>query len=251
MGKPYDDADVLRGLYIEKDLTYSEIADELGCSSATVGRKLREHGIPREKRTRSGADSIGESELRELYHGEGLSIRDIADRYDVSTPTAADWLDRFDIETRTATTDLSRVPFYTRPDGYEVWRTWVDGTNHSVRVHRLVAAAEYGAEAIEGSDIHHKNGVPWDNRPENLQVVGKGEHTNIHRPEWEGKMKRSVSDASTGEGNPKSKLTESDVRNIRDRYDGGESTDSLAAEYGVSKEQIRRINRREAWTHVL
>jgi len=45
-----------------------------------------------------------------------------------------------------------------------------------VPIHRLVAVAEYGFDAVVDKEIHHKNGMPWDNRPENLEPLSKEEH---------------------------------------------------------------------------
>lgn len=36
---------------------------------------------------------------------------------------------------------------------------------------RAVAEKKYGAAAIKGKDIDHKNGNPRDNRPSNLRVT--------------------------------------------------------------------------------
>ncbi len=38
-------------------------------------------------------------------------------------------------------------------------------------IHRLVAVAEYGIEAVEENDVYHLNTVAWDNRPSNLELV--------------------------------------------------------------------------------
>jgi len=32
----------------------------------------------------------------------------------------------------------------------------------------------------DGTQIHHKNGNPFDNRPSNLQVIPKAQHTELH-----------------------------------------------------------------------
>jgi hypothetical protein len=32
-------------------------------------------------------------------------------------------------------------------------------------------------------DVHHKNHIPWDNRPENLEIIGHAEHTARHHRE--------------------------------------------------------------------
>ena len=48
--------------------------------------------------------------------------------------------------------------------------------------HRLVAAAFLGLDYMnKGLDVHHKNNIHQDNRVENLQVVTKAEHRELHR----------------------------------------------------------------------
>ena len=52
---------------------------------------------------------------------------------------------------------------------------------------------------------------------------------------------------SKGENNPNSRLTESDVRDIRDRSDAGESLTSLADEYHISVVMVSNIHHRKNW----
>jgi len=47
------------------------------------------------------------------------------------------------------------------------------------------------------------------------------------------------------------KLSEDDVRSIRERHRGGESQSSIAREYGMSSMQMSKICRRVAWRHVV
>jgi len=76
------------------------------------------------------------------------------------------------------------VPFSTRTDGYEVWdtRTRRDRREH-VYVHQMVAIAD-GADPSDlfGGihEVHHANGIPWDNRPENISVVTPASHAERH-----------------------------------------------------------------------
>jgi len=132
--------------------------------------------------------------LEELYLGRGLTTREVADRLDVTHSTISRWLDRHDIPTRDnwragveAAREANRkekVALQTLPSGYEYWTTkeWEDGSRvgRIVYVHRLLAVAEYGFEAVADMDIHHENGVPWDNRPENVVPMEKAEHTRLH-----------------------------------------------------------------------
>lgn len=64
-----------------------------------------------------------------------------------------------------------------RPDTY----IKVDGSHE----HRQVAARTIGRALTADDIVHHVNGSPTDNRPENLRVVTRAEHIAIHRPEMQ------------------------------------------------------------------
>jgi len=126
--------------------------------------------------------------LRELYVGQRMSISEIADTLGCSHRTVRVWLERHNIDTRDA--EAARIekllsepaPFEMKHDGYEIWRTKYESETFRVKVHRLLAVAEYGFDAVRDHVVHHKNNIPWDNRPANIEVLTPGEHSKRH---WE------------------------------------------------------------------
>lgn len=64
--------------------------------------------------------------------------------------------------------------------GYEYCRAEVDGVRKKIYIHRLLAVAEYGYDAVVGKEVHHKNGIPWDNRVENIVPLTATEHRRVH-----------------------------------------------------------------------
>jgi len=52
--------------------------------------------------------------------------------------------------------------------------------------------AEYGTEAVAGRDVHHINGIGWDNRPENIVPIPPELHPKVERDgieQWEQELK--------------------------------------------------------------
>ena len=50
-----------------------------------------------------------------------------------------------------------------------------------LREHRLILEAHLGRILTKDEIIHHKNGDKTDNRVENLMIVTRSEHINMHR----------------------------------------------------------------------
>lgn len=95
--------------------------------------------------------------------------------------------------------------------------------NASVYVHRLLAVAKYGFSDVADRVVHHKNTVPWDNRPDNIEVMTQSDHASQHN----------------------TKLSEGDCREIRRAYHTNSdlTQTDLAEKYGVDDSHISRIVR--------
>jgi len=86
-----DDGEIIR-LYTQAGHTAVEIAEQLGCSTSLVYGRLARRGVvrrPRAPRRRPGPTAL---ELGHLYGDCGLSLREVAERYGVSTRAVRGWL---------------------------------------------------------------------------------------------------------------------------------------------------------------
>jgi uncharacterized protein YjcR len=119
-----------------------------------------------------------EDVLRELYWEKGMSLKEIGEKFDTGSTTINTWMKKNGIDRRTAAQDKP-VHYRTDDSGYERWRHNTNGIKYGVAVHRLVKVAEEGLEAVKGMEVHHKNRIPWDNRPSNLELVTPQEHREI------------------------------------------------------------------------
>jgi hypothetical protein len=77
---------------------------------------------------------------------------------------------------------------------------------------------------------------------------GNYEPRNCRWTTWEQQMRNRRS--NSGERHANAKLTEEDVLSIRRRARLGEAFGTIAAEFGVSRTNVRYIVRREAWREV-
>lgn len=176
---PWRDEQRLRELYVEKDLTQQEIADQMGCDKKTISNWLDKYDID------TGFSFVREMSrdwLYEQYVEKKRSVNEIADGVGCSTATVLRRLDEHDIETRPSSREKP-LHFETRANGYERVQTAAGGERAEIGVHRLVAIAEHGVDAVAGNHVHHKNTHRYDNRPQNLMVVGGSEHNQIHSQE--------------------------------------------------------------------
>ena len=123
--------------------------------------------------------------------------------------------------------------------GYDI----VQKDGKSRPVHILMAEQKIGRALKPDEVVHHVNGDKEDNRPENLQVMKRSEHTrlhnqgNSHSPETIAKIRK----ASTGRPNALRKLTEEQVIDTAEKLIAGISMTAIAKEKGVSCQTIMNI----------
>lgn len=72
--------------------------------------------------------------------------------------------------------------FYTDGSGYERWAVRDGGSREEVKVHNLIAVAEYGLEALQGKVVHHGPvELSWANWGDNISPMTISEHSAHHQ----------------------------------------------------------------------
>lgn len=110
----------------------------------------------------------------------------------------------------------------------------------SYGVHRLVALV-FIPNINNLPEVDHKNDIKNDNRVENL--YWGNQKTNARDRSNNGKSYR-------GENNPRAKITEKIVREIR-RLRPSTTLQALADKYKVSQKLILNVYQRKSWKHVI
>jgi DNA-binding CsgD family transcriptional regulator len=160
--------------------------------------------------------------LRELYVQKKRSAYEIGDRLDCAAKTVLKWLRKYDIPVRGTSESVSisarRKPasYVVRKRGYVYWST-KDGNDYfDVAVHRLLAVSEYGFDELKGKHVHHKNGVTFDNRPDNIELMTPSEHHSMHAQQqgkWRGKVSEEICETMRRESDH---MTQSEIAEGRD-----------------------------------
>lgn len=121
--------------------------------------------------------------MKRLYVEEKMSTMALSRLFDCSPTTVREWAGErhgFHVRGISEAKQLEKgyigVPMHTTTRGYEQWHT----DRKNVYVHRLLAVAVYGFDAVADNAVHHENGVKWDNRPENIEVMDHGDHSSHH-----------------------------------------------------------------------
>ncbi len=94
----------LRELYQLEKLSQAEIAQRLHCDESAIRRKMKAYGInvrtPSEAARLSRGIEIPEEALREFYENQGLSLAEIAEKFDCSETAVRNRMVEYGIEAR-------------------------------------------------------------------------------------------------------------------------------------------------------
>lgn len=150
------------------------------------------------------------------------------------------WLKRFWARVQKSDDCWLWTGYIERADGYG--RYYLEGSRRKVGAHRIAYELTYGPVPANLYICHHCDNPPCV-RPDHLFVGSQADNVAdcIDKD-------RFVS----GERNGMAKLTEADVRAIRERYQqGGVTHQQLANELGVTKTLVGLIVRGKVWKNLL
>ncbi|AGC34564.1 HNH domain endonuclease [Haloarcula sinaiiensis tailed virus 1] len=176
--------------------------------------------------------------LQRLYYEEKLSTVSIADMAGTTASTVTYWMDKHGLDRRSLR-DAQRkesAPYCMTGPGYMSWTcNWFENQKE-VKVHRLLAVSEFGFDAVANMHIHHKNEIPWDNRPANIEVKSPKDHHRTH---------------TVGESHPATDLTEADVLEIlRLIRETDMPQTEIADRYGITDGAVSNIKHGHTWEDI-
>lgn len=185
MVERHNDPDWLQEKYETEFMTAKEMAELTDVSERTIVRRLKEHGIE----VRNGGTRkkpLSKAKLVREYIQRGLSARQIAEGENYSRNHVQRSLDYHEIDVRSRQEAIWKhhgevCSYRTHRRGHVV----VGSGGDSVYVHQLIAIAD-GADPhdiFSGGSVqcHHKTHIPWDNRPDAIEVLDESNH---HKRHW-------------------------------------------------------------------
>lgn len=197
MSRPWTDKSTLKDMYWEEEMTQNEIADELNCSLSTIERWFRKHDI--ETRDPSvlgsehgkGGSVTGETPWRdrekmyEQYVEQDKGVSRVADYFGCTEATVRKWRNKHGIEPKDQHTNYGGgIPEDSQIDTDRVARYVRLNNTPRVYSHQLLAIAigydPYNVFSGGEYHIHHKNQIPFDNRPDNIELIKRSDHTGNH-----------------------------------------------------------------------
>ena len=198
----------LEAVYINSNHSMSEASKLLGCCTTTIFRLLKRYGLKSKARTwnRSRCTDFPELQDKSWLESEiqKKTMAQIARELGTTSGNVSDHVKRYGLRgfywnRSDAVAAGIRKRFPNGRYGREA-ANWKGGRqktsgghiykyapehpcanrNGYVMEHRLVVERVLGRILEPGEVVHHINGIPDDNRAENLQVMTVSEHRRIH-----------------------------------------------------------------------
>jgi hypothetical protein len=139
-------------------------------------------------------------------------------------------------------------------NGYMRVRVVVNGAPKRTRVHQLVAEAFHGSKPTPKHEVRHLNGIPADNRADNLAWGTRSENAidrKAHGTERSADNGKIGSVKIRGEKGPNAKLTLADALAIKSRTAKGERPIEIARSFpAVSPCTVWNVVAGRTWKHV-
>jgi transposase len=183
---PILDRELLRSLFVDGELSISEIADKLEQSDSVIRHNLRhldllmdEKELARREarktqKARPRLFNPSRDELYDLYITQGLSQEKIGEIFGVHQMTVCNRLSEYGIERELIMMSrgyrLSKSPAHPRAHH--------DGT---VKEHLLVAERAIGRYLNDSEEVHHIDLNKLNNQVDNLAVITEADHSKLHR----------------------------------------------------------------------
>jgi len=125
--------------------------------------------------------------------------------------------------------------------GYIQINIKMNGNYYRCYAHRLVWIF-FNGEIPDDKQINHINGIKTDNRLCNLELVTASR--NLKHAFGIGLKNLR------GENHSHSKLTDNDIREIRERYLRGETQTQIANDFNIIQQNVSCIVNRKSWIHI-
>lgn len=140
------------------------------------------------------------------------------------------------------------LSFSKKKKGYHQCAMRIGGRKIVELKHRLIALCyKPNPNPKKFNIVRHLNDIPDDNRLENLEWGT--ELDNVIDAIKNGGFHNRVFGLS-GIKHPKSRLTEKEIYEIREKYDCGESPKKIGELYKIGSDHACRIGRRQQWKHL-
>lgn len=187
--KQYKNESWLRAQFENEARSVRAVAAEVDVAESTIRHWADKYDIERPDPDTTPEPLQDEEWLRKQYIERKRPTTEIADEVGCTDVTVSKWLREYGINVRSSSeaavlSHLNDIPSpRTNEYGYQIYQTQHKGERFQVAVHRLLAVADYGFDAVTGKVVHHENHIPWDNRHENLSLMKLEAHSKYHSRE--------------------------------------------------------------------